>query len=320
MAASGPALAVVTANGNRREREVVQVPANALQVVDLDLLAGSGYSGAYSVTSSGPLSQLAASSSTSVRATSPSAHWFMAAVPGPLTFTNTALTATSIQLVAWAPSGTILDREALSVARLGSVAWSPPRGSRPGRVALTVDGGAPVVISDADGPAPAVPEPRGTWYAMHPPATLTLFNPAAVPATVHASFLGSSAVKSVDLSLLPDHSFPLSSHGASAVALSSTVPIAAGYATADPATSQPTADAVTQTAMAAAGTTTHLDLYNPSAQQAHVALTILTGGAPSQITVTIAPAHLRTVQARRANGPAGGIAVSSDVPVVAATR
>jgi hypothetical protein len=92
--------------------------------------------------------------------------------------------------------------------------------------------------------------------------------------------------------------------------------IAAGYRTAT-GTAQIPAQPNTDSVIASAGTQTRVALFNPSANPAHVAYTLLARGSSNQKSLVLAPGGVTTVQARKTTDAPLGVVVQSDVPIVA---
>jgi hypothetical protein len=157
------------------------------------------------------------------------------------------------------------------------------------------------------------------WYALHPHSPqLSIFNPATGDAHVDVRFIGSSTVKGEQLRLAAHQSYRLSTHSATAVVMSASDGVAVGYVgaprVATPLAPQPS----TQAAVTAAGRLTRVTLFNPSAQPAHVTVSMVNHTTVTQRTVLVAPSHVYSVPARTAVGPPRGVVVNSDVPLVAA--
>jgi Glycosyl hydrolase catalytic core len=314
------AVAIVSAASAPSERLVVQLAPGTLQLIDLDLLAGNSYAGAYSISSTAPLSEEAVSGGASVGASTPSTHWLVPASPRALTISNASPTATHISLVAYSSSGTIASKADIRLPGSGSSNWSLPIQAKAHGLSLMVDAGQPISLSGPRGAGVGVPEPQTVWYAIRPgDGKLVLFNPSATQAQVNVRFVGSPELTAEQLKLAPYGSFRVSTHNARAIVVSSATGIVAGAAPGSQ-TSTVGSDAVTATAIAAAGSTTGVNMFNPSQQAAHVTLSLMRGGLSSQVTAQVAPLHVRTVQIRAHGTPAGGVVVNSDVPVVTTTR
>jgi hypothetical protein len=71
-----------------------------------------------------------------------------------------------------------------------------------------------------------------------------------------------------------------------------------------------------QSAVVVAGNNTHVALFNPSPQTAHVTLSLVGGVSRKQKSVALAPSQIYTLQTRKPSAPAGGVLVHSDVPIV----
>jgi hypothetical protein len=107
----------------------------------------------------------------------------------------------------------------------------------------------------------------------------------------------------------------LNTHGADAVVLSASGPIAASYSgSSQLPSSQPTTDV----SFPELGPARRVALYNPSSGAAHVALSIAGNGKPQQKAATVPPSELVTVRVRAAGDRPAAVHVTSDVPVVPA--
>jgi hypothetical protein len=299
-------------------RQVVQVAPHAVARVDLDLLAGPGYGGGYALDATDDLPSVAASDAATTPDVHPSSDWYLAAAPASVVLSNMQSSAVTVELAAYGTWGGALGHEKATLAAGSSVTWRPPE--HPGQYALTVHASSPIVLSDPDGvPLQSAAAPTTDWYALHPRnASLALFNPLNAAVHVSAQFVGAPTVKAEQLRLPPLHSFALATHGARAVTLEATGGLVAAYRSSEQAAA-PQSGALTSAGLAAAGADTHVDLFDPSAQPAHVSLALVTPKGTTTITRTLKPQQVASIAARRSGGPPSGVLLNSDVPVVAAT-
>jgi hypothetical protein len=310
--------AQISATNNSDIRQVVQVEAHGVMRVDLDLLAGPTYSGSYTLEASGGLTSVAASSAVTTPDVHPASDWYLAAAPPSVVFSNVQSSTSTVTLTAYWRWGQVLTRRTIALAPGSTASWSPP--GHPGAYALAVHASNPVVLTGPAGvPIQSAGTPTQAWYALQPRnASLALFNPESAPVHISARFVGAPTVKEEQLRLPALHSFSLATHGARAVTLEATGGVVAAYRTPGPAAA-PQAGALTSAGLAAAGVDTHVDLFNPSAQPAHVTLALVTPKGTTTITRMLKPQQVASVAARKSGGPPSGVLLNSDVPVVAAT-
>lgn len=317
--AATPVSIVVSAVGNPRDRQVVQLAPDTVGLVDLDLLAGSTYGDMYAIAATGPVSAEAASDGATAQQIQPSADWYLPTAPTALTIT-TASGAATATITTYTRSGRVSSRRTLALAPGRPAIWTQPGRNGRAAAAVTLHATGPVLVSGpASAPVPAAPAARTAWYLVRPRSPhLTVFNPAAVGSQVELRFIGASTVRSEQLRLAPHRSFVAGTHGARAVVLTATGPVAVDDPGDSTASSPVPGQAATQLGVALAGATTRINLFNPSAQAAHISLSVITGKGSRQESRVLRPLAVTAFRARPAGGPPSGVVLRSDVPVVAA--
>jgi hypothetical protein len=307
----------VAARNNPNMRQTVSLGPHAMRTVDLDLLAGPAYGGMYSLTASGPVEAVATSSSATFGDVTPAIDWYVPAVPATVLLSNPSPQSVKVRFKAYADTGRLLHTWTLTAAAGASVRWSRTAVSAAGRVSLVVHAGGPIIpLAGTDRLVPSV---QTTWYLLHPHGShLVLFNPGTAPAQIDVHFAGSSNVQGEQLVLGAKRSFGLSTHAASAIVLTADQPVAVAPGTNTSVLSPGESGPTNQTALALAGTATHVVIYNPSAQPAHVAVSIL-GGTGAVVSKTAAPGQVVSLRLRAAGDPPLGALMQSDVAVIAAS-
>jgi hypothetical protein len=306
--ASAPVTVRVNAAANPRIHQVLMLPPGALQTLDLDLFAGSRYSGSYLLSSSAPLVGAAGSDRASVQATTASRSWFVASTAGPISVTNPSSSAARVAVSGYTGGAKKAVSATLQVAAGTTVVWNPPS-----KLSAVFKAPVPIAVTGSGATAGLNP----SWYAVQPPSShVALFNPQNAATDVDVRFVGSDTVTGQQLHLQPHRAFSLSTHAARALVISADRSIAAGYRTAT-GTAQIPAQPNTDSVIASAGTQTRVALFNPSANPAHVAYTLLARGSSNQKSLVLAPGGVTTVQARKTTDAPLGVVVQSDVPIVA---
>jgi hypothetical protein len=315
---SSPASAQISAVGDPDMRQVVDVAPDSIARVDLDMLAGQRYAGAYQIGATSDLTVVAGSDAISASDVRPAQDWYVASAPSAVNVANPQTAMVHVALTAYGRSGKVLGRGSVSLDAGASATWAPRAHSGP--YALTAHADEAVIVADSSGaPLQAAANPTSAWYVLHPSnSPLTLFNPSQSAVQISARFVGAPTVKAEELRLAPLHSYVLGAYGAKAVTLEASGGTVVSYRTPNSAP-PPQTGALTTTGLAAAGVDTHVDLFNPGAQAAHVTLGVLTPKGTTTIARTVTPLQLASVVARKAGGPPSGILLKSDAPVVAVT-
>lgn len=305
----------VAANGSTSEHETIQIPGETLRRIDLDLLTGPTYSGMYNLASSSSVLAEAYSGDTTRVGIRAASAWYVPGGAGPLTIGNTGGKPVTVVLTVFGRKGVQRARQELFLRGASRISWSRPAWLRAVPYTVTLQGTGPVVVSEPD--APPVSALRTTWYAIRPgSARLNIYNPSAtLPALLNVRFVGSRAVLGQQIRLSGRHSIQLSAHGARAVVLKASRPVAAGTIGSPhptPLTSRPR----TETALPSAGAVTSFLTYNPGSQPAHVTYSIVSATHHAQRTIVIRPGHVATFTARTISQAPLGVLTQSNVPVV----
>lgn len=315
-----PVDAQVAASERHRNRVVLHMTPNSLLSVDLDLLAGSSYQGMFAVKSTAPVSAEAVSDAADSQSIAPASSWLAASAPAGLTVGNASKKQITATIAVYGAQGRERWRQKLLIAAARRVDWTLPAPLIGRQMALEITASGPIVLGSLSTDAiSAESRPETTQYLVHPEATqYSLFNPdPAGHALIDIHFLGTSNFKSEQVDLRPHGSIVLPAHGAEAVTLSASLPVALGYphgaSPFNPVASQPS----TRTVLPTAGQATGISLFNPSQRTAHVAMSILGRAASRQVTADLAPMQIQAVHVRSTSGPPKGVLVSSDLPVVA---
>jgi len=310
-----PAEVQVAAAANPDERVDFQLGGSAIMEVDLDLLAGKDYQDMYVVSTSAPVVGEAVSDQPSVEGSRAATTWYLASAPGVLTVGNASDKPVQAAITAFGAKGRLRLRSSVQLDARSRATWQVPASMARMRLALTVQATGPIVVSGSG----AVTDVADTWYAVRPGTSqLSVFNPDLNTATrVDLSFIGSGTVKGLQLQLAPHGSFVFPAHRAQAVVLTSTHPVAVSYRGTVGGGAPPVSQPDTESAVVVAGNTTHVALFNPSAQPAHATLSLVSGVNRQQMSVTLAPSQIYTLQTRKPSAPATGVLIHSDVPIVA---
>jgi hypothetical protein len=311
-----PAEVQVAAATNPDERMAFQLGGSEVLEVDLDLLAGNDYRDMYLVSASTPVVVEAVSDETSVEGTGASRTWYLASAPGTLVLGNASDQTVRATITAFGAKGKVRLRRSVQLDATSRGAWTLPASIASMRLALTVQATGPIIV----GGSGAVTDAADAWYAIRPGLShLSVFNPDLnAPTHVDLSFVGSGTVKGLQLELSPGGSFVFPTHRAQALVLTSTHPVAVGYRGTEQHGPETISQPDTQAAVVVAGNNTHVALFNPSPQTAHVTLSLVGGVSRKQKSVALAPSQVYTLQTRKPPAPAGGVLVHSDVPIVSA--
>lgn len=304
----------VAAATQPKDRITVSVASGALQMVDLDLLAGSGYAGAYSVTSSSPSSVTVAAASDRALTvgTSPATTWYAPSAPPALTLSNPSRAATQASVKLYDANGHAWFHAGVSIAAGATTRLNLP--ARRGTPTALVRAASAILVA---GSAPLISRTDATWYLVHPDApTVAVFNPANHAVQVDVRYVGAQTVTGQQLRLGAHHTYAVATHAAKAMVLTSGRAVAVQRLTAQGLAPAEPIPSVTS-AVAAAGPATRVRIFNPSTQPAHISYTLVSPSSSVQHVVDVAPSGLSTVVARQAGGAARAVVVRSDVPVVA---
>ncbi len=312
---TAPALVQFAPADSPEERVVVQLGPGAVQTVDLDLLAGPHYTGAYTVRSVSPVAA-AAESKTAVGTAAPvSATWAVPAAPAAFTLSNPSREALRVSLVAVGRAGRVRDRETIDLGALSSKLWSMPDALTAQTISLRIQASSPIALLGGRGPLiNTVAQVRTHWYAVRPGRRrLEVFNPASTGvAHVTVALAGSDGLVARELQLGAGRTSAINPHGAWAVEISSTDPVAVGYDNSEDTNAALTSQLITQLALVAAGTMSKFEVYNPAGQSAHLSMTTVTRSRTTRILRTLAPS--RVISVTPGSTPSG-LVLRSDVPV-----
>lgn len=295
-----------------KKHAMYRIPAGGLQTIDLDLLAGPQYAGSYEVSTPPGVSYAGASDQTLAAGSIPASVWYGADARGTLMLSNPSATSARLTVDLYASTGTRSSRTLLTLAPHGTTAWMVP--ATRGHLAAAIRSSQPIVVG---APAPFTSHASPSWYAVHPTGgKLRLYNPGPASTPVDIRFVGARAVTGQQLELGSHQSYALSTHGAKAMVISASRPIAS--ASAGQAGFPVEASAALQSAsLAAAGPATKVSLFNPTSQPAHISYTLVSRAGVVQHTLELLPSHLSTLVARHPSDPARGVLLRSDTPVVA---
>jgi len=314
---SMPETAVVASTLRSKQREVVQLAPASSKSIDLDLLSGEGYGGAYRISSTSTISGAAVSDRASSLPTSASPIWSIASSVHNVTISNPAPRPTQAQVMAYGRHGRLVAHSSLRLQAFGSAAWHVPTAFRLASLSLSVEAPGGVVVSPFDSRAAAQPSPQNTWYAIKPETSLRLFNPSAT-ATAHTSvrFLGSEAVQSEQVVLLPHHTAQISTQHASEATLSSDSGIVAGYSS--PAThSGLVAAANTRVSLTSTPAAPNVAVFNPGETAAHVSLDVVNKQSVKTLTAVVPPGAVSSIAVQSKSDAPRGVILTSDLPVAA---
>lgn len=309
-----PAAVRVATTGNSAERQVVQMPPTSLRTVDLDLLAGPGYTGSWSVSSSHPVAFTAASDQTVALGAPPATTWFLPRVSGGVALSNPGSRWVRVDVTWYGQKGRSAPGSPLYVRPRSTMTWTPAPAARQ---SVVLRAAAPVAITATH--SEPVSRLLPTWYVMGTRLShVALFNPDTARTEVDVRFIGSRTVTGQQVRVAAGRSFSLPTHGAGAVVVTATRPIAVASSGTGERLPQLTYQPSTSTALATAGRSTRISVLNPSDRPAHVSYTLVSQLGAAERQAVIAPAHVVSLSARRPTDTARGVIVRSDVPVVAA--
>lgn len=311
-----PTALQVAAVAQPKKYMALRVAAHSLRLVDLDLLAGNGYRGLYGVSSATALAGAAGSDQAAVPSANLASAWYMASAPATFNLSNPSEQTVGANVTVFGSKGAVRAWTTLRLLPHQSGGWSLPSTAGEGPLAVAVHAGAPIMVSGA-GTA------RGgqtTWYALQPRgARVSVFNPDPAQSTrvkVRLEGLGTVRVKLVRVA--PHHSALLPTHGAMAVVMAASRPIAVAYTRRALGAPAPTSVVVNEAAMPLVGNATRVNLFNPSQQFAHVRLSVVGGTSTREVTKILAPLRTSALSARTSSEGPRGVVVRSDVPIVAA--
>lgn len=304
----------ITPNGSTTEHETIQIPGETVRDIDLDLLAGPSYSGFYNLGSSSAIVAEAYSGSAATPSIQAARTWY---VPGGTTMTigNTTAKPVTVSMATFGRKGVRRARQTLFLHAASRLAWSVPAWLRSAPHTVTFHATGPIVVTGDT--ANAVATAEGTWYAVRPGTShLTVFNPSPTrPARLNVRFVGSPAMLGQQIRLAARNSIQFSAHGARAVIVHASHPVAAGtLGSANPA---PLASqAQTTTALPSAGSTTSFSAYNPQTKPAQVTFSDVGPLHASPRTIVVGPGRVATFRARASADAPLGVLSQSNLPVV----
>jgi hypothetical protein len=297
------------------------IDPHGVGLVDLDLLAGSAYQGSYDLDSGLPLAAQAVSNLAAVQGAKPSRNWYVASAPPALAFRNTARSASTVDVRAYANRGHVLAHVTLTIPAGQAMSWVAPQSITRASFALSAQATTGIIVTQPTGAAAdAAPAARPQWYVLRPRGQgLVVFNPGSSQAAVTVTMSGPSPANADTVELGPRRSIPIATQNATAMTVMASSDVVVGSA-------QPAAGPIsaplpaTQTSLALAGSTTRVDLFNPSSVPAHVAVSIAAGSGVADRAVVVQPSHIYAVKIRGVSDAPAGASITSDVPVVAGER
>lgn len=319
--AAARAAVEVAVPGSAWEREELQLGPHAVQFVDLDLLAGPGYTGLFRVSSSTTVTAQALTGPVSVPGISPSGSWSVSAAPAALLLSNPAGSVVSGLITAYGYGGKVRARQSLSVAPFGTTRWTAPAEFRRQPFSLSIHSAGRILVSGVAGPLTnAVAQPRDTWYTVAPRAPkLVMFNPlGSIPTRVSVRYVGNGIGTTHQIKLGGHRSLIFPTRGARTVVVSAAHAITLGYLNSAGARLSIESQPSTRSALTVGGLTTSVSVYNPSNRIAHIAFSVV-GRTGTTITARlVGQAGVVTVPVRTPSDTPRGIVVNSDIPVVSA--
>ena len=290
------------------------MPPTSLRTVDLDLLAGPGYAGSWTVSSSNPVAYTAASDGMLSHGTTPSATWFLSRASGSLGLSNPSARPVRVDVTWYGRAGKRRAGTPISVPARGAVRWAPKIVPRESAVLQAT---APVAATGS-GSEP-VSRLLSNWYVVATRLShVVLFNPDSTAARADVRFIGSKTVTGQQVRIAAGRSFSLPTHGARAVVVTATRPVALDTRGDGPRLPQLMYQPSTSAALTSAGQSTRITVFNPSDRPAHLAYTLVSRSSAAVRETLVAPRHVVDILARRVDQAARGVIVRSDVPVVAA--
>ncbi len=301
------------------QRMELRLAPHAVQIVDLDALAGPSYVGLLHVSSGGSVVAGAFSDGTATGPVTPSRAWQLPNAPDAFVITNPTRSTVTVDTTAYGYAGKTLTRSSVDVPPLQTVRWQQPAAIANRDVSLSVDANNGIMLSGDNGAAlDAAPSPQNSWFSTAPGSPrLVLFNPnAASPTRVTARFIGQNAVQSTQLTIKPHRSYALPVHRARAVIVSSTGALAVGRAESTGLYPGLSTAATPTATVTAGGPVLGASLFNPSSQTARVSVSIVGRVDNFNSTRTIPPHGQITVLARKSSEPARILTLTSNVPIV----
>jgi len=312
---TAPALVQLAAADSPQERLVVQLGAGAVQTVDLDLLAGPQYTGAYTIRSVPPVAAAAASQTSTGTAAPLSTTWAVPAAPAVFTLSNPSREAIRVSLVAVGRAGRVRDRETIELDPRSSKLWSMPEALTAQTISLRIHASSPIALLGGRGSlSNAAAQVATHWYAVRPGRRrLEVFDPESTGvAHVTIALVGSSTRSPGKLQLGAGHTSAIDPHGARAVEISSTDPVAVGYDNSMDTNGTLPSQLTTQLALVAADLTSRFEIYNPARQTAHLSMTTVTRFGTTRSLRSLRPS--RVISVSPISSPSG-LFLQSDVPV-----
>ncbi|MGI8825553.1 MAG: hypothetical protein ACR2JC_07900 [Chloroflexota bacterium] len=299
---------------------VMVLPAHSAQMIDLDLIAGVAYQGAYRLSAPASLPALASSDAGLQPLVSPSTRWYMPAGPHSLTLVNIAKKPLTVRVLGYGIHGVRRVDDSVRLPARGQATWSVPDRLATARLALVIHAKREFVVTGGDGgPSVAFPSASQTWYAVRPAAhNLTVFNPNAkdsMPVTVR--FFGSRSFQSEQLMIAAHQSAVVNGHASRVAALTSNQPFSVGYLRPSGALPQLAGRPAAHVALATDKSTV-VRLFNPSDRRAHVAIAWLSARGSTRLpAVSLSPGQDTSVRSPNGHSGAQGVVFDSDMPIVA---
>lgn len=313
----GPVSVDVAAAAEPVAHEVVQLPARATQSLDLDLVAGPNYAGPFRLGATHAVAAEGLSTTDVRRPTPASASWLLPIAPPILTFLNPSTNPAAVTAIAYGPRGRARFWKHIDLSPEGSATWSPPTSPSGPSLALAVQSDNPIVLQGINGQAvQAVPQAQTTWYLLHPASgSVSLFNPdSAASAQVDVRYVGSPNFTLAQLTLGARQSASVSPHGAAAVIVSASRPVAAGYSQSASSNAPPSTPMLR--AAFAVGRTTTVRVLNPGPQLAHLTVSTLTAGGSQTRSLTVRAMKVVSFTESVPAALGQALILDSDVPLV----
>jgi len=312
---TAPAVVQLAAADSPQERVVVQMGPGAVQTVDLDLLAGPQYTGPYTIRSVSPVAVAAASQTATGAAAPISTTWAVPAAPAVFTLSDPSREAIRVSLVALGRAGRVRDRETIELDPRSSQLWSMPEALTAQTISLRIQASSPIALLGGRGSlSNAAAQVATHWYAVRPGRRrLEVFDPESTGvAHVTIALVGSSTRSPGKLQLGAGHTSAIDPHGARAVEISSTDPVAVGYDNSMDTNGTLPSQLTTQLALVAADLTSRFEIYNPARQTAHLSMTTVTRFGTTRSLRSLRPS--RVISVSPISSPSG-LFLQSDVPV-----
>lgn len=304
----------LAALGFAAEHLDLTLPPGAVRDIDLDLLAGSGYGGGYTLTTSAPLIAVAGSSGAAEFPARPAVSWIVPASPISVTLGNPEGRPAVVAVTALGARGVIRVRTRVQIPARGVTVWQLPTELHGQNVSLSLRSATPFVTGIPGGQVfPSQP----TWYALRPHGKLTVFNPDSTHAVqIDARFVGSKSLQNVSIRVPPRHTYVFPRVQAAAGVIQASGDVSVGMEGAGP--SLLATGAVTDTSLAATGPTRHVAVFNPGAAPVSVSVSLVGSEALATRSVSV-PAHVTRYVTVRALGQAPvAVTVHGGGPVVVA--